>query len=341
MSRASRTNENHRIWIGVGLGALAFAGLALYGDLGDPGTFMERVRSYDVRWFLLGLLGATLNYGVRFFRWHVYLRRLGIDVPTRSSFRIFLAGFAMSISPGKLGEVVKSALLAEEFDVPFERSAPIVLAERLTDLVALVILVGIGSLAVPSGHHLALVAFVGVGFLLALFAVPTFGRAVLGQLGRVRFLARILPKLHTAHDALITMLSPGPLLGATLIATIAWFFECVSLWAIVRGFPGASLSLLESTFAYSAPTILGAVALLPGGLLVTEASMTGTLRFLGGAAIPESVAASTTLLVRLATLWWAVLLGLCAFVLSRRGTSVSGRTIRGTTDAPSVDAPGS
>lgn len=340
MPATSRATSHRGLWIGFGLGAVAFAALAFYGDMGDPRALAARLREYDARWLLLGVLGATANYAIRYLRWELYLRRLDVRIPTTASARIFVAGFAMSISPGKLGEVVKSALLAEEFDVPVATSAPIVLAERLTDLIALVFLAAIGSLAVPTGRALAVPSLVLTGFLLAVFAIPSLGRTVLRWLGRVPMFARIAPKLHTAHSALVSMLSPSPLIGATLLAIAAWFLECVSLWAIVRGFPGVTLTIGESTFAYAAPTIAGAVALMPGGLLVTEASMTGTLRMLGGSTMTGAIAASTTVLVRLATLWWAVLLGLCALAISRRAVRESSSTMPGTTgDAAEADGP--
>jgi len=318
------------MWIGLGLGIAAFAALAFYGDLGDPRAFAARVSDYDGRWFVLGLIGATLNYVLRFARWELYLRRLGIRVPTLASARIFVAGFAMSISPGKVGEVVKSALLADEFDVAIERSAPIVLAERLTDLIALVLLVAVSSLVVPHGIALAIPAFAGVCALLALFAIPSFGRAAIRLVGRFRIGRALAPKLRGAHDALLEILAPSPLAAATMIAVASWFLECLSLWAIVRGFPGVSLGIGEATFAYSAPTIAGAVALMPGGLLVTEASMTGTLRLIGGLAMTSAVAATTTFLVRLATLWWAVILGLFALAISRRAAASSSPRMQGT-----------
>lgn len=303
------------LWIGLALGLSAVVALSVYGDARELAGKLTR---YDFRWFVLGTVCATLNYVLRFLRWQVYLGRIGASVPWIASARIFVAGFAMSISPGKLGEVLKSALLAEAHDVPVERSAPIVLAERLTDLVALVVLVAVGSLAVPDAGAIAIMSAGVVGGIYLVLAFPPLGRFVISLVERTRVGARIGPRLRDAHDALVTLLSPLPLLGASLLATAAWFLECVSLYLIVRGFEGVELSLGASTFAYSAPTILGALAMLPGGLLVTEASMTGALRTLGGAAMTETVAAGATLLVRLATLWWAVVLGLGALAWQRR-----------------------
>jgi uncharacterized protein (TIRG00374 family) len=70
-------------------------------------------------------------------------------------------------------------------------------------------------------------------------------------------------------------------------------------------------------FAYSASTMAGALAMLPGGLGITEAGMTGLLQALGGSTMTKEVATAATILTRLATLWFAVAIGLIALALYR------------------------
>jgi len=231
------------------------------------------------------------------------------------------AGFVMSITPGKMGELYKSWLLYEHEDQPVARTAPVVVAERLTDLTALVILAALGALAFPAGRWIALMSFVAVSVLLALCLSRSLGLLFIEGLGRIPLLARFIPTLRTAYDALTALTRPRPLLWATLIALVSWFLECLSLLFIVLGFSQASISILGSLFAYSGPTLVGALAMLPGGLGVTEATMTGTLETLAQGLTPTT-AAAVTILVRLATLWWAVLLGALALIplRSRRVT---------------------
>ncbi len=49
--------------------------------------------------------------------------------------------------------------------------------------------------------------------------------------------------------------------------------------------------------------------MLPGGLGVTEASLTGLLVILN---IPKDVSAASTIIIRVATLWFAVVVGIIA-----------------------------
>ena len=130
-----------KIVIALLLGALIYAALALYGDVRELRATAQR---FSANAFALALALAAGNYVLRIVRWHYYLLRIGVRVPLGESALVFLAGFVMSVTPGKIGEVIKSLLLYEVHGTPIARTAPIVIAERLTDLVALVLLTTLG-----------------------------------------------------------------------------------------------------------------------------------------------------------------------------------------------------
>ena len=153
--------------------------------------------------------------------------------------------------------------------------------------------------------------FVEGGFWLAV------GRFALRVAARLPLINRVSAKLSEAYESLLEMTRPIPLLVATALSFVAWGLECASLYVIVRGFPGVSLTWDAATFAYAASTIAGAVAMMPGGIGVTEIGMTALLQTLGGPALQPAVATATTMLVRIATLWFAVAIGVVALVLHR------------------------
>jgi len=308
------------------LGALVFAGLSFYGNVQE---LRHKLDHYAWGSFVAALGLASANYVLRFLRWQYYLERVGEPVPWRPSLVVFLAGFVMSVTPGKVGEVLKSLLLYESRGVSIARTAPIVIAERLTDLIALVLLTSIGTLAFARGLPVAIGGAVAVLVLWLLFAVRPLGELAFALAERLPLLRGILPKLREAYASMQALLEPAPLALATVLAVASWSLECVCLWTIARGFPGVSLGAIEATFAYSAPTIAGALALMPGGLGVTEAGMTGVLQTLGGAAMTPAVATAVTMLVRIATLWWAVVLGVIALGIFRRREALRGSSPTG------------
>jgi uncharacterized protein (TIRG00374 family) len=299
----------------VGLAAL----VALAGDVHAVAGHLAR---YDLRYLLAGVALTSLNYGVRFSRWQWYLRMLDVAVPTRDSARIFVAGFVMSISPGKMGEVLKSALLAEQHGISVPRTAPIVLAERLTDLLALILIVAIAGASQPDGLVIAALG----SLLVAAVLLPLLSRTIASLLfdvcARIPRAARLVPKLRDAYESTRTLLGGRALLVGTGIALAGWSLECVATFVIVQGFDGASLTPMSAAFGYAAPTIVGALSMLPGGLVATEATMASLFTRLGTNITP-GIASGTTLLVRLATLWWGVSLGWIALALHERAVAFS------------------
>ncbi|UJR80919.1 lysylphosphatidylglycerol synthase transmembrane domain-containing protein [Sandaracinus amylolyticus] len=303
-----------RIMLGTVFGAMVFAGLSLYGDVR---ALVANLSTFAWSTFALALALASANYGIRFVRWQFYLRALDVHVPAGESLLVFLAGFVMSVTPGKLGEVFKSFLLWEARDVSVARTAPIVLAERLTDLLALVALTAIGSLFFDQGAVIAAIGGALVLSVIAVVSIRPLAELALSIAAKLPGLKRIAPRLREAWEALATLVRPAPLVMATLLATFSWGLECIALWAIVGGFEGAHIDLGPASLAYAASTIAGALAMLPGGLGVTEAGMAGSLQVLG-VGVTASIATGATLLVRLATLWWAVVVGAIALFVLRR-----------------------
>ena len=281
----------------AGLAAGVLLALGLYASFG---ALLDALSRFNWAWFPLALALTSLNYLIRFGRWEVYLRRLRIEVPTGRSFVIFLAGLTGTITPAKLGEVLKSGLLRRGYDVPVSRSAPIVLAERVTDAIGIALLTVVVGLGAAGSLPLA-------GAALAL------GCAV-ALLSRTKVLDRFA-RVATARAASAELLGLKLLVGMSLLAAVSWFFECLSAWVCVKGL-GLDISLADTTVVFCIATLAGALSFVPGGLGVAEASMIGLFHRLGG--VSKADAAAVTVLIRLATLWFAVAVGLVALGVEDR-----------------------
>jgi glycosyltransferase 2 family protein len=296
------------------LAAMIWAGLALYGDVQE---LRRTARTFAPAAFFAGLGLVLGNYVLRIARWQYYLRQIGVAVPIGRSALIFLAGLVMSVTPGKIGEVFKSLLLYDARGTPIVRSAPIVIAERLTDLIALVLLVSAGSLAFEHGRVVACASAAVVAGLWLVCAYRPLGHALLRLMDQLPGVKRVSPRLHQAYDSLLELTRPLPLLIGSLIGIVGWSLECIALYVIAHGFAGVALRLDAATFTYSASTLVGAVAMLPGGLGVTEVGMTVLLQTLGGAAMRPATATAITMLIRIATLWFGVAVGAVALAIHR------------------------
>jgi uncharacterized membrane protein YbhN (UPF0104 family) len=292
-----------------------YAAFIFYNDVAK----LRAALSHYAWWTFAAALALALgNYVLRFLKWQYYLVRLDVrGVPWIESFTIYLAGFALSVTPAKAGEVFKSALLLSARGVPVARTAPIVVADRLTDLISLILIALLGSFWFDGGRLPALAASGMVALLLLFVFVPALGETVLAGVEKFPGGRLIAPKARQAYAALRVLAGPSALVVPTLLSLVAWGLECVALWVVCLGLDHA-VSLSVGFFTYAVATIAGAVMMLPGGVGGTEATMEALLLQLSAPRMPREAAAAATLVVRFATLWFAVIVGVIALAVFRR-----------------------
>jgi uncharacterized protein (TIRG00374 family) len=230
------------------------------------------------------------------------------------SLSVFMSGLVMSVTPGKLGELLKSLLVKEITNVPISKTAPIILAERLTDFLSLLILAIIGAFIYDFGGGITIGISLFFILLIILISNKNLSIPLLNQLEKIKFLRKYLSNIHSAYESSYLLLKPVPLLSMTIVSIFAWGFECIGYYLILLNF-NVDPGLLWASFSYSFSTIVGAVSMLPGGLGVTEGSLTFLLLQKN---VTKDIAVTTTFIVRVVTLWFAVLVGIVSVILYQK-----------------------
>ena len=286
----------------VALAAVGYLGLSLWAGWREVLAAVTLVGP----WFLLGLLMLSLsNYLLRFLRWAGYLALLDAPVDWRINLKAYFAGFALTTSPGKVGETLRSVLL-KPHGVPAAASLAAFFAERASDLLSILVLAAIGLWSYPPARPVVALtlAFVLLALLLvqwtALIAALDRWAAARPEKG-AKLLVRLCEiLLHFRRCFSLPALAIGLLIGV-----LAWLAEGIGFWWLLDAL-GHPLPLTTGVFIYAFAMLIGGLSFLPGGLGSSEAVMI-TLLVLNG--FPESAAVTATLICRLATLWFAVGLG--------------------------------
>jgi uncharacterized membrane protein YbhN (UPF0104 family) len=296
---------------------LGVALITVFALLGDVRELADAFRRFDW-WLIVPILALTVwNYGWRFLKWQIYLGVLGVRLPTGLSARIFLSGFAMSLTPGKIGELVKAVYVRRATGAPVNRTSAVVAAERITDALAMLILAAIGATQYAHGRTLlAAVAALGVLGILMLQRPELLNR-YLKLCAGLPLLGRLVVHGTAFVDASGALFRPGVLLKAVGLGIVSWSGECIAFLLVLIGLgiePSAE-PLLIATFVLAISSLAGGASMLPGGLGVADAGIAGLLVLLvKDEEMTRNVAAAATLLIRFATLWFAVILG--AFALA-------------------------
>ena len=263
------------------------------------------------------VLGAGLlslfNYGLRVVRWNMYLHALGHRLPWRFVSLTFMAGFAFTLSPGKLGEMVR-ARYYQPRGIPIASVSGAFFVERLLDLLVMILLAAAVLADVQAYRSFLWVAVALVGGLITGVAFMPWARIEQAMchtpLGRVRQTIKAVAHMFVSARQ---FLAPELLFKGLLIGLFAWAAEAVGLKLVADVVAPVHLSVPVAMGIYAIAIIVGALSFLPGGLGSTEVVMAALL-FSHGYTMPQAIL--LTLICRLLTLWLAVLIGwLCVWIL--------------------------
>jgi glycosyltransferase 2 family protein len=313
-SPAASPSISRRLIAGLLFGFLVLLAMILVGDLRQlTGQIM------DFRWSLFPwVLGLTLiNYLLRFIKWHYYLLQIGVrNLPVPESARLFVAGFPLAVTPGKVGEGLKGLWLNQKTGVSTARGISVVVAERISDGLGVLALSTLGVIAYPQYWPAFAIVLAILLAAILISQIRPLALSLIDLAGRLPFIKRFAHGLHEFYEGSFALFKPRATLIAVSIGTISWFAEGVGFYLILLGLglPPSGETLSIAVFVLSFSTVVGAVSALPGGLGAAEASIVGMLVLTLG--LGADSAAAATLLIRFATLWFAVVLGLLVWSFS-------------------------
>ena len=297
-----------KIFISLAASGVIYLAFSIYARFDNV---ISAFKFFNWTWIPVLLLLSFANYFVRFLKWDYYLSVAKIKVNKIDSFSIFMSGLIMSITPGKMGELLKAYLVKQIKNVPISKTAPIIFAERITDSTSLLIISIIGAYSFSYGKDIVIAITILMVLLLIILSNKKIALPVLKLFEKNSFLNKHLEKIHNAYESSYQLLRPLPLFFMTIVSLISWSFECLSYYLILIIFK-IDVGLLWSSFTYAFSTIVGAVSMLPGGLGVTE----GSLTFLAiNKGFSKEIAVASTFIVRVVTLWFAVFVGIISVLL--------------------------
>ena len=288
-----------------------YAIFLIYSDLN---LVKDRLGEFKIE-FLPHIIGlVVLGWFIIFYRWILLLKHSDIVVPTRENFFIFMAGFALSIIPGKIGELIKSQLLKTKFDISRTKTAPIIVLEQLYNLIGIVVIscIGLGLMIIfnieffeISNYVIICAAIVLIFILGVISSKKTFQRIFL-KVAKFKFISKYELSFETSHDILKNSLSGKFLVISTILSALFWITEAIVVYLVLLAFDVNILEFTTIIATYTSSILLGVVSFLPMGIGVTEGSLAGFFTLQG---IDLSLALTIVVFIRIFTRWIGVGLG--------------------------------
>ena len=213
-----------KVIVSVVIAGVLYLAFTIYADFTQV---INAFRKFNLLLLPLLLLLSFLNYFARFLKWDYYLSIVKVKMKKIDSLSTFMSGLIMSVTPAKLGEVLKSVLVKEITGDPISKTAPIILAERVTDFLSLLLIAIVGAYVFDYGGNITI--FVAVFFVLLIIITSNkkIALPILNFSERIPFLKKYINHIYSAYESSYQLLKLKPLILMTILSLISWGFECL------------------------------------------------------------------------------------------------------------------
>jgi conserved hypothetical protein len=297
-------------WLSL-LGVLYFA-LFIVGESKYPvANILAQVSSIIP---LLVIMTIT-SWMIRYYRWYYLLEKESKRKNFISGILPYIAGFAFTATPGKLGELVRVRYFSHVGHKP-QNVVSVFIIERTSDLLAVLLL---SCTALIHSHLFFLaIGFVSVIILFLAFAY-TYERQCklipyyLYRKNIKRF-ARALMILIKGIVNSRLFLRPRDIMFSLCIGLVAWGLLSYT-FIILLSCIDIDIPISKAISIYPLSMLAGAASMLPGGMGSTESAITYLLM---QHQVTAHLAIMVAIIIRIITLWMAIFLGIISMMICEK-----------------------
>jgi len=291
---------------------LTLLGFGIWIGLKDHDAILRSIQQIGWLGFLWICSLSLFNYLLRYLRWVFLLGQLGDRFPFMGGLVCYISGFALTTTPGKAGESIRSLYFGRRYQIATAHTLAALFSERASDALTGVVLSLFAFYTFENTRWLGVGLTAAIIVFVLLIKYPVMLLKIPAMLCRINFplvqkLVDLIPVFVARAADLLSIRALG--IGL-MIALVSWSAEAFGFAWLAQQLGGqASAWLYMSIFAVA--MLAGAATFLPGGLGGTEAVMYVLLKVTG---MSDSDAITIALLCRLATLWFAVVLGVISML---------------------------
>ena len=272
----------------------------------DVNIISEKINDFDFQYLPIIIPLIPLTWGVLFLRWNLLLKNSDIDVPLKDNFMIFISGFALGVTPGKVGELIKSQLLKNKFNIPRTKTAPLVIVERFYDFFAIAVISLFGILVFEYSIYIFGILTIGITIFLIVTSSEKIFLKFLNKIEKIKFLKNFSNELPKSFNV-IQKSTRGKIFPLSItLSIIFWFLDSIIAYLTLLSFGIDIIDYFVLMSIYTSSIILGVISFLPLGIGVVEGSLVGFLSLNG---IEFHLATAIVVFIRFFTRWIGVMAG--------------------------------
>ena len=279
---------------------------AIFLFISDFSIISEKISNFKINYLPLILFLVTASWCPVFIKWHFLLKNCEIDIPLTRSITVFLSGLAFDITPGKLGALMKSQILKTSFSIPRTKTAPIVLVEKVYDLIGAILASIIGIIILGMDVYLIIIAILVLAMVFFFLYYRPASELFFKRVTKTKFFSKYVENISEFDKIVQKSTNVKVATICILLAVTYWFIVSTAVYYTLIGFDINILDYLKVLSIYATSILLGAISFIPGGVGITEGALAGLFTLEG---IDVSTALILSVIIRIFVLWYSVSIG--------------------------------
>ena len=282
---------------------------AIFLFISDFSIISEKISNFKINYLPLILFFVSASWTPLFIKWHFLLKNCEIHVPLKKSILVFLSGPAFEITPGQIGALVKSQILKTSSNIPRTKTVPIIVVEKVYDLIGAVLASIIGIVILGMEPHLIVIAILVLVTIFFFVYYRPASEIFFKQITKRKFFSKYVENISDFYEIVHKSTNVKVATICILLALTYWFMVSAAAYYTLMAFDINILDYLKVLAIYATSTLLGAISFIPAGIGITEGSITGLFTLNG---IDVSTALILSVMIRVLTLWYTVGVGFVA-----------------------------
>ena len=282
---------------------------AIFLFISDFSIISEKISNFKTNYLPLILLLVSVSWIPMIVKWHFLLKNCEIDVPLRKSIAVFFAGIAFEITPGQIGSLIKSQLLKTSSNIPRTKTVPIIVAEKVYDLIGAILASIIGIIILGMDFYLIIIAILALAVIFFFMFYRPASEIFFKRITKTKFFSKYIDNMSEFHAIIQKSTNVKAATICILLGVTYWFIISSAAYYTLIAFDINVLDYLTVLAIYTTSILLGAISFVPAGIGVTEGSIAGLFTLNG---IDVSTALILSVMIRVLTLWFSVSVGFIA-----------------------------
>ena len=282
---------------------------AIFLFVSDYNIISEKISNFKINYLPLILLLVSASLVPLIIKWHFLLKNCEIDIPLTKSIAVFFSGVAFEITPGQIGALIKSQILKTSYNIPRTKTVPIVIVEKVYDLIGAILASVIGIIILGMEIYLIAIAISVLAFIFFFMYHKPASELFFNRITKLKFFSKHIENISGFYEIVQKSTNVRAATICILLALAYWFMVSAAAYYTLISFDVNILDYLKVLAIYSTSTLLGAISFIPAGIGITEGSIAGLFTLNG---IDVSTALILAVMIRIFTLWYSVSVGFIA-----------------------------